>query len=330
IMKHFRRLAEGVNPEAEVGRFLTERARFDHAPRLAGHLEYRAASAALTVAVVHELIEGARDGWEWALEALAGFHARAAGPVTPERVRVLAGPALRALRRLGQVTGSLHRALASDPHEPAFAPEPIGPDDLARWAQDVARQVDAARRLLGDGAPAPPDLGAGLEALRGCVRIRLHGDLHLGQTLYRPATGDFAVIDFEGEPLRPLAERRRKHAALRDVAGVVRSIDYAAAASLRPDGPAGAPAGDRARWAEAWRAEAVREFLDGYRAATAGAPFVPASAAAFARAVAVFELEKAAYEVVYEANHRPDWLPIPRQGLVRASARLTAGAAGAA
>ncbi len=121
--------------------------------------------------------------------------------------------------------------------------------------------------------------------------------------------------------MRPLAERRQKHAALRDVAGMIRSLDYAAASAA--DAPPG--------WPEAWHAMAVRQFVEGYRAAAGSAPFLPVTPDAFERALAVFEVEKAAYEVVYEANHRPDWIGIPRRGLVRAVSRLARSApAGAA
>jgi len=154
-----------------------------------------------------------------------------------------------------------------------------------------------------------------LGTLRGRMKCRHHGDFHLGQTLYREATGAWTLIDFEGEPLRPLAERRQKHAPLRDVAGMLRSIAYAAE-TVRP--AAGAP------WVDAWEREARAAFLDGYLSASARAPFLPEQEAMVASVVAVFELEKAAYEVVYEANNRPDWIAIPLRGLVSAAAAAAA------
>jgi maltokinase len=324
IMKHFRRLVDGPNPEEEMTRFLTERARFPHTPRLAGHLEYRSSGEPATLAVVQELVTGARDGWQWMLEALGAVLAEARrGPSAPDagRLRALAAPTLTALGRLGTVTAALHRALASDPTDPAFAPAPVSAMDLAQWAHDIDTQLAAARRVMGLQGPAGDlDVRGGLEGLAGSQKIRHHGDLHLGQTLYRPEETEFVIIDFEGEPIRPLIERRRKHSPLRDVAGVLRSIDYAAAAA--------APA-ELAGWAAAWQEEAARAFMTAYRAGTRGARFVPEIDTAFVRAVAVFELEKAAYEVVYEANNRPDWLAIPTGGLLRAAARLAprAGAA---
>src|SRR5205807_1006621 len=154
---------------------------------------------------------------------------------------------------------------------------------------------EAAR---GHALPDVPDVGgpAGLGSLVGRVKIRHHGDFHLGQTLAVGDGRDFAIIDFEGEPLRPLEERRRKHTPLRDVAGMLRSIGYAAATARLA-------AVERRRW----ETDARAAYLSAYRAATAGARFVPESDDAFARVLAVLEVEKAAYEIVYEANNRPDW-----------------------
>jgi trehalose synthase-fused probable maltokinase len=325
ILKHCRRLANGRNPEEEMTRFLTERVRFPHIPRLAGHLEYRRPDGFMaTLAVVQEQVAGALDGWQWMLAALGDLYPRAgragAAPAA-EQLRTLAAPTLAVLERLGMVTAALHQALASDASDPAFAPEPVTSLDIAVWSDAVRAQLAAARAALGPQATVGDlDVGPALEGLQSRQKIRHHGDLHLGQTLHREATGDVMIIDFEGEPLRPLAERRRKHTPLRDVAGVLRSIDYAAVASQRPG---------LEPWAAAWAAEAAAAFTTAYRATAGEARFLPSSDDAFHRAVAVFELEKAAYEVVYEANHRPDWIGIPQRGLLRAAARL-APASGAA
>jgi predicted trehalose synthase len=313
LLKHFRRLAVGPNPDQEVTRFLTERTAFAHAPRLYGHVEYRAPDGVITLAVAYELVRDAEDGWAWILgEAQRALGDEPAGE-----------PGLAALERLGAVTASLHAALAADPREPGFAPEPIGPADVARWTDSVRRQIAAARTALGGALLADvPDVGAGLGALVGTMKIRHHGDYHLGQTLYRPARRDWVVIDFEGEPLRPIGERRQKHAALRDVAGMLRSIDYAAVSV------AAAPDDARAR---AWERAAAARFLAGYRRESTGAPFVPAGDTAFTRALAAFVVEKAAYEIVYESSHRPEWIRIPIEGLARAAAAISgARPAGAA
>ncbi|OLD97140.1 MAG: hypothetical protein AUG80_12310 [Candidatus Rokubacteria bacterium 13_1_20CM_4_68_9] len=306
IMKTFRRLADGINPEAEMTRFLTEHARFAHAPRLFGQLEYRRRDGSTaTLAVVQELVPGARDGWEWLLDELRAGRA-----------------ALDAIGRLGEVTGRLHQALAGGADHPDFAPEPITDADLRAWDAAVRDQVERAHTALGDsrGGLRVPDLIEALAGLRGVQKTRHHGDLHFGQTLRR-ADGDWMIIDFEGEPLRPLAERRRKHTPLRDVAGIVRSLAYAAASAQ--------PAGGEA-WLDRWQRDAVDAFLSGYRAVTIGARFTPTNETAFRRALAVFEIEKAAYEIVYEANNRPDWIAIPKRGLVSAAERLGLRWSGAA
>jgi predicted trehalose synthase len=293
IVKHFRHLHPGGNPDIEITRFLTERTAFRHTPRLCGSLAYHDGAGEWAVAVAQELVRQARDGWAFVLDRLGAGDA-----------------ALGALERLGRVTAELHQALASaDASAPAMTPEPITADDVAAWTAGVQRQLEAAGRALKghlpDGVPSRIDT-AGLDGLRGLAKLRHHGDFHLGQTLVTRDGEDWAIIDFEGEPLRPLAERRAKHTPLRDVAGMLRSFGYASAAGHAP--------GD-------WEDRARDAFLGAYRAAAAGATFLPADPAALTRALAVLEIEKAAYEVVYEANNRPDWLPIPVRGLVSAAAR---------
>ena len=306
IVKHFRRLATGVNPDLEITRYLTESAAFPHTPALAGWLEYEGADGAGTLAVAQALVAGARDGWEWMLAVMRDDAGRA--QTRP------------ALRRLGEVTARLHLALAgAPPSEPTLAPEPITDEDLTRWTGAVAAQLAAARAAAPEGAagtiaaqPVEPIVDA-LGGLRGRLKCRHHGDFHLGQTLYREASGEWTLIDFEGEPLRPLAERRQKHSPLRDVAGMLRSIAYAAETTRA----AGAAAG-----VDAWESEARAALLHGYLTVAGRAPFLPADEASVRRAIAAFELEKAAYEVVYEANNRPDWIGIPLRGVVSAAAAL--------
>jgi predicted trehalose synthase len=297
IVKHFRRLTAGTNPEVEITRFLTERTSFRNTPRLLGSLEYRDAAGRWTLAVAQDLVHGGHDGWRWLLERLASGDA-----------------ALDPLRRLGRRTAGLHLALASDGSDPAFTPERITPADVAAWTQAVHNELDTARAALDgrlpEGVPARIATG-GLDALVGALKLRHHGDFHLGQTLTVGEGEDFVIIDFEGEPLRPLEERRRKHTPLRDVAGLLRSLGYAAASAPAPEG---------------WEERARAAFLDGYREAAGRAAFLPASEAGFTRAVAVLEVEKAAYEIVYEANNRPDWIRIPVAGAIRA-ARAVSGTA---
>jgi maltose alpha-D-glucosyltransferase / alpha-amylase len=320
ILKQFRRLQDGVNPDAEITRYLTEHTDFRATPRLAGQLDYEWDGRVSTLAVVQELVSGARDGWQWMLRELEAFHARAGAAgrdATAVAVRALADESLTALRQLGRRTAELHVALGAPTSDPAFAPEPITLTDVTDWIEAVQAQIARARVAAGDatlGADAR-SLALGLGGLLGRVKSRHHGDFHLGQTLYRPGARDWSIIDFEGEPLRPLDERRRKHAVVRDVAGMLRSLAYAAM-SVRGD------ADGHEAWATTWEIEARAAFLDGYRTVAAGAAFMPIGDEAFARAVAAFELEKAAYEIVYEANNRPDWIGIPVRGFVRAAAAL--------
>ncbi len=319
VFKQFRRLQAGINPEEEITRFLTERTPFRNAPRLIGSIAYEPFTGEPgTLAVAHEFVGGAEDGWQWILGQLRALaeHGEDAALSDVDGLRLQAAASLAALRRLGERTGQFHVALASDPGDPDFAPEPIGERDVRGWVEGIHRQLEAARAALGGRLPIDvPDVGSALAGLAGAMKIRQHGDFHLGQTLYVLARADFVLVDFEGEPLRPIAERRGKHPAMRDVAGLLRSVSYAAAAERTPA---------HAGWRDIWEAEASRAFLDGYLSAARGASFLPAAPLALHRAVAAFALEKAAYEVVYEASQRPGWLPIPVQGLVSAAARIRA------
>lgn len=340
ILKGFRKLELGINPEHEMTDFLTTRAGFAHVPLLAAAAEYAGADGtAVTLAVLHHFTPNQGDGWTWIqthLERLRDFVAVRARhePLDAARleqlVRDASATVLAALQRLGAVTAGLHAALACDPADPAFAPEPIGAGDVARWTQRIAGDLALtlevlrarlpalpapararAEALLADEAGLAACLG-GLDTLpaEGCAKIRVHGDYHLGQTL-RTDDG-FVILDFEGEPARPLAERRAKHSPLRDVAGMVRSLDYAAAAALG-EGTGLRAAGDT------WRRLAVDAFLDAYLGEAAGAParLVPAARPALARALAPFALDKALYEVRYEIDHRPAWVEVPLRGLDR-------------
>lgn len=307
VFKLFRRLETGEHPELEVGRFLARRTSFRDAPMLFGSLTWRAADGnEATVGVLQDFVASRGDGWSWTLERLR------ARPAADD-------PALlEAFRDLGATTAALHTALASDPSAPGFAPEPATRRDLDLWraAQaDRAREVCALLEARLDGLPkaAAADARATLarrdelaapalpdpDGDAGFARIRIHGDYHLGQTL-RTDSG-FVLLDFEGEPARPLAERRTTHCALRDVAGMLRSFDYAAAEARGGDP-------DSVRWLR-------RTFLDGYRDTAGDGAFLPRSSEAAAALLAFFERDKALYEIAYELNHRPDWVGIPLRGL---------------
>jgi maltokinase len=314
VLKTLRRPQPGLNPDLEVTRFLTTRTAFRHVPRLAGWIEHEGPEGPATLAVLQEFVANAGDGWKHVLSTLRD---RLAGPPGPD-------PLIEDMARLGAITGGLHAALASDRSDPDFAPEPITREDVARWAADIRRDLQAGdvQGLLNDDRAVTHGARDGvartlhaLEALVGTVKIRSHGDYHLGQVLKTP--DGFVVIDFEGEPARPLAERRAKQSALRDVAGMLRSLDYAAHAVAF-----GLPAAERAAALvplAQWETEARRAFLAGYRSAAGASPaaLIPGSEAALLEACAAFELEKACYELRYERDNRPDWVAIPLAGIRR-------------
>jgi len=327
VFKAIRRIRPGIAIDCEVGAFLTSRARFAHVPPLAGAIEYAPASGPVTtLGVLQGYVANHGDGWSWVTAHLKNL--------PPERVDALSDDVFRELRGLGAITGELHGALACDPGDADFSPEPIAAADAAAWSARVVDDVGhTCERVRGRLSTLPPELAAGARALvaneaelvarardleilggqRG-MKIRVHGDYHLGQTLR--TDGGFVVLDFEGEPGRPAADARRKQCALVDVAGMLRSLDYAVQATLPPSGAA-VEAGER------WVGHASATFLDGYReaAARASVPLLPASPAAFARVLAAFELDKALYEVRYELDNRPAWLAVPLRGLGRLLAR---------
>ena len=356
ILKAFRKLAPGTNLECEMSEFLTVRAGFANAPALAGAIYYAGVDGLeTTLAALHRFVPNQGDGWGYVVAHLGQFFDLLAGQPSAD----LEDPARRAqiigqfssdffltLRRLGAITGGLHAALASDPVDPAFAPEPITASDVDRWIAEIAHEAGvtlatlrerldvlpaaaqrAARALLAAEADLLARLGGlALLAGTGCHKIRIHGDYHLGQTLRTAA--DFMIIDFEGEPARPVAERRAKRCPLKDVAGMMRSFDYAVASTLASAAPRlPGQHGALQRCGEAWVDLASSAFFEGYLEEAARAPvaLLPAGEGASARVLSVLALEKALYEVRYEMDNRPTWLPIPIDALRRLLAHGAAG-----
>jgi maltokinase len=298
VLKAFRRLEAGDNPELEMLRFLSSRG-FPNVAELGGWYQYEGELMDATLGVVQRFVPGARDGWELALDEIGS---------DPERF-------VARLRELGAVIGAMHTTLASDPGDPAFAPEDASDESLSLLTAVVDEQIERVFLDLPQTEAVASIAGRGAEArdrlqllshvgARGRL-IRHHGDLHLGQTLL----GDdgWVVLDFEGEPARPLLERRRKRSPLRDVAGMLRSFAYAASAA---DLQRGTPV------PEDWEERARESFLAGYFE-TVDSALLPPGQAPTRTLLSIFELEKAVYELSYELNNRPDWVSIPVAGIAR-------------
>jgi maltose alpha-D-glucosyltransferase/alpha-amylase len=359
ILKLFRRLEEGTNPDLEIGLLLTEKMRFAHVPPVAGALEYqRGKGEPTSLAILQGFVPNRGVAWEYILDALAPYFERAAsdgenavpplpqksllslaGDNPPSQVEELMGAFLESARLLGQRTAELHLALASAPDSPDFAPEPFSPayqQSVYQSMHDLASRVfQSLRRRLGDlPEPAQPEARQVLELeprILRCyrslqerkltaMRIRIHGDYHLGQVLY---TGqDFVIIDFEGEPARTMQERRIKVSALRDVAGMVRSFHYAAYSRLFDSQlrPAGQPTGAATleTWARCWYLWVSAAFLRGYLKASGNALFLPRSRQELAFLLNTYLLDKAIYELGYELNNRPTWVRLPVKGVQQA------------
>src|SRR3954470_12544371 len=298
IMKAFRRIEPGINPELELLRFLSAHG-FPHIASLAGWYEVEGRLIDATLGILQEFLLGFRDGWELALDELT---------TDPEGL-------LDKLEALGVVIGELHSALGSDNSDPAFSPDEPSTEALAILVADVDEQIErvfldlpeteAAAPIRGRGQDVREKLAALSHVNAGGKVIRTHGDLHLGQTML----GDrgWVVLDFEGEPARPLPERRLKRSPLRDVAGMLRSFSYVTAGAKLLRG-VDAP--------EGWEERARECFLERYYEAVDGS-LLPPGKQATDQLLAVFELEKAVYELRYELNNRPDWVGIPVAGILR-------------
>jgi maltose alpha-D-glucosyltransferase/alpha-amylase len=362
ILKLYRRLEYGMSLDLEIGRFLTQKKAKAGVPAVAGSMEYRSdgptETTGMTVAVLQEFVPNEGDAWSYTLDWLARFFERVltGSPQTPlppalhsdgvesdlqdefpDSVLEWLGGYLESARLLGLRTAELHRALASSPVEPEFAPEPITGfyqrslyqsarnltgrvfrllrERVGKLRRDVKRDAEA---VLAREEELLTKFGSILDRKVGGRRIRVHGDFHLGQVLY---TGrDFVIIDFEGEPARPLSERRIKRAPLRDVAGMLRSFHYAAYAALPGYGDRGLARFEDLPtlepWARFWSLWASKAFTGAYMKAMAGSKLLPSSPADIDLLMQLLVLEKTVYELGYELNNRPGWLKIPAQSIL--------------
>jgi maltose alpha-D-glucosyltransferase / alpha-amylase len=335
FLKAYRQSRGGVNPDMELPRHLTQLG-FKYIAPLAGAVEYvRPDAPPTTLAAVFAFARNQGDGWSYALnhlervanELLAAEASDAEGASSPLF--------MAQMRTLGKRVGEMHAALASDVADPDFKPEPIEPGDLAAWAKILEQEAQTTFGALEQRSAELPEAvqASAREVLEARQRIlqriaslasgkidafktRYHGDLHLGQVLL--TADDFLITDFEGEPARAIEERRRKSSPLKDVAGMLRSFDYARAVALervltgRPD------LGGRVEPAfEAWHADASAAFMKGYRKGIGKARSMPAKTSDAQRLIDLFQMEKALYELRYEIDNRPAWLNVPARGLLR-------------
>ena len=364
ILKLFRKLDGGVNPDLEISRHLTEQLKFPHAPALVGAIEYHAAGAEpMTVAIMHEFVGNSVQAWEFTLNEFGRYLERVRtqfatvnlnAEMTAELksaahwmdlvdqeptalAREAIGPFLHSAALLGQRTAELHRALVTATDNPAFVPEPFTPayqrglfQSMRAHAHHVLQVLKRQLSQLPEDAQADARAIVAIEAnIIGrfremaerrftAVRIRCHGDYHLGQVL---ATGDdFKLIDFEGEPMRAIRERRIKCSPLRDVAGMLRSFHYASHAGLlTAPSEAAAPSRDSAsltEWARFHYIWSSAVFVRSYLTHVGDAAFVPTSRDELRCLLDVYLLEKSLYELDYEMNNRPTWVSIPIRGVL--------------
>ncbi|MBN1862761.1 MAG: putative maltokinase, partial [Dehalococcoidales bacterium] len=357
-LKLFRRLEEGVSPEFEIGRFLTEVEPFNNAPPVAGAIEYRARwREPVTLGILHGYIHNEGDAWQYTLDSLGRYfeavlaHPGVEAPMpigdslleiadesVPSIIADTIGPYLVSVQLLGQRTAELHLTLASAADGQSFAPEPFSTTyqrslyhSMRSFAIHVLQLLSQRMGCLPDEAKADAlgvinlekaIIGRFQEVTRRKIsgmRIRCHGDYHLGQVLY---TGnDFVIVDFEGEPARHLGERRIKRSPLRDVAGMIRSFHYAAYAALRGRVSTVLRAEDLPvleDWAQAWHLWVSAIFLKSYLEIMADAPILPQTPEEKRIILDAYLLDKAIYEVNYELNNRPDWVILPLQGILQA------------
>jgi maltose alpha-D-glucosyltransferase/alpha-amylase len=359
IMKLFRKIEAGTNPDLEIGRYLTDVQGFVHTPPVAGAIEYqREKEEPLTLAIVHGFVPNEGDAFDYALDVLQRYFdtVQARPDLTPpvesatigalldaaneppaELAEALIGVYLDSAELLGKRTAELHRALAAG-RTAAFAPEGFSTlyqrsiyqsmrsltmqtmQSLRKLVNRLPEEVqaDATRALAAEEA-----LLARFQRITGAkidaARTRIHGDYHLEQVLFTGS--DYMIIDFEGEPVRPISERRIKRSPLRDVAGMLRSFQYAAYSALfsRTASTTTSPE-EAARlrvWADYWTFWVSAAYLSGYLAAAAGAGFLPNARDQLETLLEIYVLEKAIYEINYEMNNRPNWLSIPLSGILR-------------
>jgi maltose alpha-D-glucosyltransferase/alpha-amylase len=362
VLKVLRRIEDGINPDLELGQYLTNVANFPQVPATAGALTLHAGRTrkVATLAILQHYVANVGDAWSYSLREIGRYYRaalaeplQAAWRVSPRgllgflgtqpdsRLRALLGPYFEATRLMGQRTAQMHLCLAAATDDPSLVLEPFTTHYQRQLYQGfrslVGRTLDRLGESLGGMSEALSDRALRLIEREDALlsefalirdqsisagRIRIHGDFHLGQVL---CTGnDFVIVDFEGEPMRALSERRIKRCPLRDVAGMLRSFHYAAMSSLFGEvSSADVRPVDRqylAPWAEVWMHWVSASYLDGYLGIAREGAFLPKTNAEIEALLRIYLLEKALYEIAYELGHRPDWVAIP----IEATERLLA------
>lgn len=374
ILKLFRYLQTGENPDVEVGRYLTEVGHFSRIPQFLGEISITPAhEEKITVAMLQGFVENDGDGWEWFLRQLGGFYTSVSTLPAPSASSAIGWPEhsesdsthptsanvlLDAAKLLGVLTAEMHLILGKSTDLAAFSAEPYAAEDLEQDTRRILEQLGSTMEAVKARFPTFDDAtsdAAGLflsirleliERIRAISslplsgqRIRIHGDFHLGQVLHTEGAasgtyaqsakdhGDFVLLDFEGEPARPLSERRKKQSPLRDVAGMLRSFSYVAHSALERFSQSGAGASDSSSFANLsalavqWEEWASTAFLSAYRdTIEVNSKLLPSSQLRQAL-LQVYMLEKALYELLYELNNRPAWVRIPIEGILRMSHR---------
>ncbi len=353
VLKIFRRMEPGLNPDLEIGSFLTRKSSFRNVPPLAGYLEYLDQHGApSSLGVLQGFVANQGDAWQFTLRSLADYYGNVpqlgslrageiphaplvalCGQLLPDEAKRRIGPYLDSAALLARRTAELHLALASAQDDPDFTPQPFSESDHQSFAQSATQLLTANFELLRRLKPGMPDQTRAeadrVLALEPIARrrfqlltqvkstamvTRIHGDYHLGQILFTGS--DFVIIDFEGEPARPLAERRMKRSPLQDVAGMLRSFHYAAYAPLLQEGNAKRSSYEElGSWAQYWQRWVSAAFLKSYLEVSGNAIFIPKGREELALLLDLYLLDKAVYELGYELNNRPSWVRIPLDGI---------------
>lgn len=347
FLKLYRKLEEGVNADGEIQQFLTEKAHFSHIPQFLGAIEWKSPQRQSTsIAILETFIPNQGTGWSFTLDALTQYYEKVLlseksptlsdGKTIQLKVEeLIEDHFMEAIRILGQRTAEMHLALSSQPREPLFSPEPFSILYQRSLYQGMRSSLIKAFQSLRENLDILPDrtkpLAEGilkkeseilsiyhktLQKKIDTIRIRIHGDYHLGQVLY---TGkDFYIIDFEGEPMQTMSARRIKRCPLQDVAGMLRSFYYAAYQPLYFNPLIKAEFEKLEPWASLWYEKICHLFIESYSQTLSSShlPIVPKNEEVLNSSLQIFLLQKAIYELIYELNMRPEWILIPCKGIL--------------